>query len=113
MNQTKSIYKLSFGLLILIVCAAAWPLCARGQEPREPLTKTEVIRLLENGVSVDRVGTLAKQYGIALQMTEDAEKEIRTAGANDELIGMLKALAPYGGVPNSARSWNRPQIHDL
>jgi hypothetical protein len=99
MNQIKSIYKLSLGLLILVVCAAAWPLCARAQETREPLTRPEVVRLLQNGVSPDRVGALAKQYGIAFQMTGDSEKEFRDAGANDDLIGMLRALAPVAARP--------------
>ena len=43
--------------------------------------EAEVIRLLENGVSPDRVGALAKQYGIAFQVNEDAEKQLRGAGA--------------------------------
>jgi hypothetical protein len=108
MNQTRSIYKSSSRLLILVAYAATWPLCARAQETREPLTKTEVIRLLENGVTPDRVGALAKQYGIAFQVTEDAEKEIRAAGANDELIGMLKALAPTALPPPAPPSAAKP-----
>jgi hypothetical protein len=94
MNRTNSIKKFHLALLTVLLCATAWPPRARAQETREPLTKTEVIRLLENGVSVERVGALAKQYGIAFQMKEDTEREIRSAGGNDELIGMLKALAP-------------------
>jgi hypothetical protein len=57
--------------------------------------------LLENGVSPDRVGNLAKKYGIDFQVTEDAEQQLRGAGATDELIGMLKALAPSASKPAS------------
>jgi hypothetical protein len=107
-NQSKSARILFYAMMFLVLEAVILPCGARGQEAREPLTKTEVIRLLENGVSTDRVGALAKQYGIAFQLTEDAEKEIRAAGANDELIGMLKALAPTAAPPPTPPSAAKP-----
>ncbi len=94
MNLNKSTHHLILGIMTLAVGLALWPCRAGGQETREPLTRTEVVRLLENGVAPDRVGALAKQYGISFQVTEENESLLRAAGANDELIGMLKALAP-------------------
>ncbi len=101
MNHKRTTLQLFLGMMMLVLTAAVWP--AQGQEAREPLTKPEVTRLLQNGVTPDRVGALAKQYGIAFQMTEDAEKEFRGAGANDELIGMLKALSPVAPTPAAAQ----------
>ena len=103
MNHKKSIYRITVAATFFVVLAAALPRQAQGQEPREPLTRPEVVRLLENGVSPDRVGALAKQYGIAFQITEDAEKQFRGVGANDELIGMLKALSPPSSNPLAAQ----------
>ncbi len=99
MNRKKSTCQTLLGIVVLVLTALLWPQIARGQETREPLTRTEVIRLLENGVSPDRVGGLAKQYGISFQVPEDTQKMLRDAGANDELIGMLKALAPIAVPP--------------
>ena len=103
MNHKKSIYRITVAATFFVVLAAALPRLAQGQEAREPLTRPEVVRLLENGVSPDRVGALAKQYGIAFQITEDAEKQFRGVGANDELIGMLKALSPAAPSPPVAQ----------
>lgn len=94
MNHKKFTCQTLLGIVVLVLAAALWPQSASGQETREPLTRTEVIRLLENGVSPERVGSLAKQYGISFQVTEENQTLVRAAGANDELIGMLKALAP-------------------
>jgi hypothetical protein len=77
MNRAKSIYGTVLASIMFFFLATIGPLRARAQEPREPLVKAEVIRLLENGVSPDRVGALAKQYGIAFQITEDSEKQLR------------------------------------
>ncbi len=99
MNHAKSIYGSVLASMMFLVIAAAGPQTARAQEAREPLVKSEVIRLLQNGVSADRVGALAKQYGIAFQVNEDTEKQLREAGADDELIGMLRALAPTPKQP--------------
>ncbi len=102
MKHKSSTFPVFLVVMIFVVGAAVWPCFARAQETREPLTKPEVVRLLENGVSADRVGALAKQYGIAFQMSDDAEKEFRGAGANDELIGMLKALSPVAAPQPAA-----------
>lgn len=103
MNQNRTAFRLFLVTTTLALTVAIWTGNARGQEAREPLTKPEVTRLLQNGVSPDRVGALAKQYGIAFQMTEDAAKDFRSAGANDELIGMLKALSPVAPSPAGAQ----------
>jgi hypothetical protein len=108
MNRAKSIYGTVLASIMFFFLATIGPLRARAQEPREPLVKAEVIRLLENGVSPDRVGALAKQYGIAFQITEDSEKQLREAGATNELIGMLRALAPAAAPPAPSRTVQPP-----
>ena len=103
MNRELKISKKAFLILIFIIAAVCWPRSSQAQESREPLAKTEVVRLLENGVTPERVGALAKKYGIDFQVTEGTQLQLHDAGATDELIGMLKALAPSGSAPAPAR----------
>ena len=108
MNRAKSIHMAVLVSLVFVGSMVVISLTALAQEPREPLVKAEVIRLLENGVSPDRVGALAKQYGIAFQVNEDAEKQLREAGADDELNGMLRALAPQAAPHAPSRAVQPP-----
>jgi hypothetical protein len=108
MNRAKSIHMAVLVSLVFVGSMVVISLTALAQEPREPLVKAEVIRLLENGVSPDRVGALAKQYGVAFQVNEDAEKQLREAGATDDLIGMLRALAPRAAPPAPSHAIQPP-----
>ena len=82
----------SIVLVALMVCAGA-PI-ARGQEPRRPLTKDNVIRLLKGDVPPERVVQLAREHGIDFALTPEAEKDLRDAGATDELLAELRELSP-------------------
>ncbi len=95
-------YRLVLGLLVTLLFAALCPPSALAQATREPLSRTEVIHLLQGGVAPDRVGALAKDYGITFQVTDDTESQLRQAGANDQLIGMLRALAPKAAAAQPA-----------
>jgi hypothetical protein len=108
MNRGKSIHMAVLVSMVFVASTVVSPLTARAQEPREPLVKAEVIRLLENGVSADRVGALAKQYGVAFQVNEETEKQLREAGATDDLIGMLRALAPQAAPHAPSRAVQPP-----
>jgi hypothetical protein len=70
------------------------PLCAAAQQNRKPLTEAEVIDLLKNEVPSERVESLARQYGIAFQMNDQAESALLVAGATDELLATLREVAP-------------------
>jgi PEGA domain/PDZ domain len=82
------------GLLLATLCLFLGIRLAAAQQSHKPLSEKDVINLLTNDVRSDRVGAFAKEFGITFQVTPDVEKELREAGATDELIGMLKALAP-------------------
>lgn len=79
-------------LMVLMVCAGA--AIARGQEPRRPLTKDVVIRLLKGDVPPKRVAELARDDGIDFALTPETEKDLRDAGATDELLAELRELSP-------------------
>jgi hypothetical protein len=67
---------------------------ATGQAPPKPLSKDRIVQLLKGDVSPARVAELAHQRGIDFEITPDAEKELRNAGATDALITTLRGLAP-------------------
>jgi hypothetical protein len=74
------------GVLVFQVVAA--------QGSRKPLTEKEVLDLLTNEVAPPRVAQLARQFGIAFQITYATEEQLRAAGATDSLIETLRKLAP-------------------
>jgi len=53
-----------------------------------------VVKLLKGQVSPRRVGQRARQQGIDFEVTPVVEKELRQAGASDDLIAILRQLAP-------------------
>ena len=63
------------------------------------LSKQNVVDLLTGDVSSDRVAAIAKDKGISFEMTAAAEKDIRGAGGSDQLVQVLKELAPAPAAP--------------
>lgn len=80
----------------LILCAALLSLRAEAQKCSKPLSKDEIINLLNSHVPATRVGDLAQQYGISFALTPETEAQLRKAGATD---GLLEALRPQSCAP--------------
>jgi hypothetical protein len=78
----------------LLLAAAIFVLPARAQKSEKPLSKNDVIELLEGDVPLARVAEVARSHGITFPMTRAAEKDLRDAGADDELVKVLRELAP-------------------
>lgn len=76
---------------LLWMAVSVWPFAA---QERKPPTKLEVMELLESGVTPKRVGELAKQFGLAFSMTVQTETQLMAAGATDDLLGVLRSVAP-------------------
>jgi hypothetical protein len=83
----------------LLLCAVTWPGRADAQKPRKALERDQVIELLESGVTPTRVAELARDYGIAFEITEEVETQLRDAGATDELLATLRELASHPAAP--------------
>jgi len=71
-----------------------------GQELRKALSHGEVLHLIENGVTAERVGKLAGQYRLGFKMTKEEEQQLTTAGASGELIARLREFV----VPDPAQA---------
>ena len=52
----------------------------------KPLSEQEVEDALTNGVPKVRVKTLVSEYGVAFALSDEVEKRLRAAGADDELL---------------------------
>lgn len=81
-------------LLCGLVLSLAYPCLAltppSPQAPHKPISESDIIDLLQAGVSPTRVATLADQMGINFVLTEDVERRLRNAGATEEILGVLR-----------------------
>jgi hypothetical protein len=87
---------------ILSGIAMAAVLClpaAKLQGKDKPLTKDDVLNLLTGDVPPERVASVARGRGVAFEMTRATEKEFRDAGADEELLKVLRELAPKPVAP--------------
>jgi hypothetical protein len=64
------------------------------QGPSKPLSKNRVLEYLKGEVSPARVTELVRQRGIDFETTPEIEKELRSAGATDALLSVLRDFAP-------------------
>ena len=69
----------------------------RAQKPK--LSETDVVKLLKGSVPPARIAAVAKDRGINFQVTPEAERLLREAGANDTLVATLKQVAPKLSAP--------------
>jgi tetratricopeptide (TPR) repeat protein len=69
----------------------------------------EVTFALREGVEPKRVATLARQRGVAFDLTKETENQLRNAGADAVLINELKQLRTDGGKPNQPNETRRAQ----
>jgi hypothetical protein len=63
------------------------------QSSAKALGKVDIVDLLKGDVPSSRVTSLIKERGIKFDPTDDDYKDIRAAGADDNLINVLKAAA--------------------
>lgn len=80
--------------LAVVLCTAIQPARAEAQKERKALQRNQVIELLESGVAPLRVGDLARDYGVAFEMTQEVESQLIDAGATEDLLKTLRELAP-------------------
>lgn len=92
-----------------------------------PLSKAEIITMLQGGIAPARVEQFVEKRGVNFQVTPDAAREITAAGGNRSLVGAIteKSMAdntasngggrddsPFGPATNTAAN-NAPDYDDL
>lgn len=89
--------RLRLSLLVftaLALCVAANPANASSPPVAKPLSKSDIIDLLKGDVPAARVGELVQERGVDFEVTAEAERELRRAGATDDLIATIRSVAP-------------------
>jgi len=79
-------WALLFAVTLLVPRAA--------QSSQKPLSKNEVIELLEGDVPPSRVAEVARTHGITFEMNSSSAQELRDAGADENLLRVLRQIAP-------------------
>jgi hypothetical protein len=69
------------------------------QGPPKKLSKERVVAYLKGDVAPARIAELAREHGIDFGMTPEIENELRSAGATDALLTVLRELAPKRTAP--------------
>jgi hypothetical protein len=92
-------------LLALIAVFALVPSQGKAQKSKK-LTEQDVIDLLTGDVPSDDVAREARKLGISFQVTTSVAKRIHDAGGTDDLIGVLRTLAPP--APSAPTTTPRP-----
>ncbi len=111
----KCILKTRALLLALIAAIALGPSLGNAQKVAKKLTKQNVIELLTGDVPSDQVADEARKAGISFQVTAAVAKEIQDAGGTDDLIRVLRTLAPRAptapaGAPHTAPPSSPPVL---
>jgi tetratricopeptide (TPR) repeat protein len=83
--------KSSLSVIALLLAAAL----VFAQEAVRPLAESDIVQLLEAGVTPARATTLVEERGVSFEMTAEVESRLREAGADDALISAVtRAAAP-------------------
>lgn len=92
-----------------------------------PLSKSEIVTMLQGGIAPARVEQFVEKRGVSFQVTPEIAREITSAGGNRSLVGAIteKSLAadasdggdsPFGAAANTsaaANNNNAPDYDDL
>jgi PEGA domain len=81
-------------VVALVLFTVLIPWAARPQNPRKPVSKDEVVQLLKGGVPSVRVIDIVRERGITFDVTQEVEEDLGAAGATEQLLAMLRKLAP-------------------
>jgi hypothetical protein len=76
--------------------------------PGPPLSKNEIITLLQSGATPDRVEQFVEVRGVNFQMTPEIAREINSAGGNRSLVGAITERALSGSNASSAPAGPAP-----
>jgi tetratricopeptide (TPR) repeat protein len=85
-SENDFMARLYYGMTLLRISGPA-------TVPEKPLALNEILYALRERVTVKRVAALIKERGVNFDFTAEAEKEIKRAGADEELIELVRMSA--------------------
>ena len=77
--------------------------------PSKAFSLQEVTYALREGIEPKRVATLARERGVAFDLTRETESQLKTVGADGVLLAELKQIRAEGGKQNPASDSQRAQ----
>jgi len=77
--------------------------------PSKAFSLQEVTYALREGIEPKRVATLARERGVAFDLTRETESQLQTVGADGVLLAELKQIRAEGGKQNPASDSQRAQ----
>ncbi|HEY0173588.1 MAG TPA: hypothetical protein VGB98_21430, partial [Pyrinomonadaceae bacterium] len=99
---------------------------AAGVPDGPPLSKAEIVTMLQGGIAAARVEQFVEKRGVNFQVTPDAAREITAAGGNRSLVGAITEKStsdvasngsagdsPFGPAANTAAANSAPDYDDL
>jgi len=86
---------LTCAVMLAFILSPLWA----GQKSTKPLTKDEIVSLLQGEVPSPRIAQLVRERGISFAVTRPIETELRAAGATEELLKVLRQSAPHVETP--------------
>ena len=92
-----------------------------------PLSKSEIVTMLQGGIAPARVEQFVEKRGVSFQVTPEIAREIKAAGGTNALVGAIteKSTAdvasnsdrgndsPFGPATNTSAANNAPDYDDL
>jgi len=76
----------------------------KAQKNSKPLTKQDVLDLLAGDVPPERVAAIVRERGVSFELTRAVEEQIRQAGGNDELLKVVREVAPKPSASPAGRA---------
>lgn|GEM_PF-853501 len=104
LRRARNVFGVCVPVVALLAAFAVSAPRLSAQKSEKPLSKKDVIELLEGDVPSPRVAEVARTHGITFEMTGATERELRDAGADDDLIKTLRELAPKPAAEPSSPS---------
>src|SRR5208337_1505002 len=102
MKTTKTVFRFLAVAALWLLSLTIFVTSAYAQTMKRPLSKEDVVKLLEGHVPPERVGELARDSGIDFEMTPETKAQLHNAGATDALLATLLDLAPKGKIAQPA-----------
>jgi hypothetical protein len=81
-------------ILAVFIALAFCLSSVKAQKSSKQLTKENVLELLTGEVPPERVAAIVRERGVSFRLDRAAEDQIRQAGGNDELLKVIRELAP-------------------
>lgn len=94
-------------IIVCVLLATTMAALPRPQSNSSPLTLDDVLKLLDAGVRPVRVKAAVTERGVGFLLNDAVEKDLRDAGATDDLILQIAKSYRPGSAPHPSASQSK------